>query len=235
MKMYLCVFAFFSLASLNANLNDRPHITLTANASILKPADELQLKIGVVSLAETAEAALSDNTLKMKQILENLNHIGFDTDEYETHQFSIRPNYTPYPTHPPQNWKAEIIGYEVTNSILLHTQKLELIGQVIDVTTKSGANSISDIKFGLKNPQQYKSEVLSLAGQNAIKEAEIIAKATGVQLIRILSIQLNQMRVHSPQLQLACFAKSSGADNAAPIEAGDLSLEASITLIYEIQ
>ena len=43
------------------------------------------------------------------------------------------------------------------------------------------------------------------------------------------------MRVHSPQLQLACFAKSSGADNAAPIEAGDLSLEASITLIYEIQ
>jgi len=235
MKYRLCLFAFLSLSSLCAHLNDLAHITLTATASIQKPADELQLKIGVLSLAETAEAALADNTFKMKEIITSLKKLGFDHEDYETHQFSIRPTYSPYPTNPPADWKAEIIGYEVTNSILLHTQKLDLIGQVIDLATQSGANTISDIKFGLKNPYQYKSEVLSVAGQNAIKEAEIIAQATGVQLVKVLSIQLNQMRVNSPQQQVACFTKSFGASHAAPIEAGDLSLEASITLVYEIQ
>jgi uncharacterized protein YggE len=43
------------------------------------------------------------------------------------------------------------------------------------------------------------------------------------------------MRVNSPQQQVACFTKSFGASHAAPIEAGDLSLEASITLVYEIK
>lgn len=212
---------------------DIPTLTLSASATIMKPSDELQLKIGVVTLGATAEQALAENSFKMQGVVANLETISLTKGDYETSHFSINPTYTPYPKNPPENWKPSINGYEVTNTILIHTPKLDMAGKIIDMANRAGANSITDIKFGLRNSREYWTEALAAAGSNAVKDAKAIAGATGVQLGRVLSITLNHTQVSSPHLNIASLAKA--IDATPPIEPGEVSITANVTLIYEIE
>jgi len=226
----ILITALLPFVSLSAKEKDVPKLTLNASASIWKPSDELQMKIGVITLNDTAEKALAENSEKMRTVIANLEAAGLDKDDYETNQFSITPTYTPCPPNPPVNWKPTINGYEVTNSILIHSGKLSIAGKIIDFANQAGANSITDIRFGLHDPRDYWAEALSAAGANAVKDAQAIAAATGVQLVRVLSISLNNTQVRSPNINLNSFAKAS----STPIEPGEVSIEAHVTLVYEI-
>jgi len=235
--MKLIVFilsALFPICAVHAATHDVPQLTLSASATIWKPSNELQLKIGVVTLGVTAEEALNENSSKMQAVIHNLEAIGLDTDDYETSHFSINPTYTPYPKDPPPNWRQTINGYEVTNTILVRTPKLDMAGKIIDSANQAGANSITDICFSLRNARDYWSEALSAAGSNAVSDAQTIAKATGVRLARVLSITLNHTQISSPKLNLASMAREDSAGNAPPIEPGEVSITANVTLIYEI-
>jgi len=225
--------ALLPLFAINGSSQEVPKLTLSATATIMKPSDELQLKIGVVTLGLTAEEALNENSYKMQNVISNLESIHLTKGDYETSHFSINPTYTPYPKNPPENWKPSINGYEVTNTLLIHTPKLDLAGKMIDMANRAGANSITDVKFGLRNSRDYWTEALAAAGSNAVKDAKAIAGSTGVQLGRVLSITLNHTQVSAPHLNIASFAKC--ADISPPIEPGEVSITANVTLIYEIE
>ncbi|OGN64758.1 MAG: hypothetical protein A3E80_04665 [Chlamydiae bacterium RIFCSPHIGHO2_12_FULL_49_9] len=216
-----------------ATHRDIPQLTLSASAQIAKPADELQMKIGVVTMGKSAEEALEENSRKMDAVMRSLQFAGLASDDYETSHFSIQPQYTPCPHNPPPNWRASIVGYEVTNSILIHTAQLGLAGKLIDLANKAGANSIGDIRFGLKNSRDYWTEALMAAGANGVRDAQAIASATGVRLVRVLSISLNHTHVKSHQINYASMAR--GAEVTTPIEPGDVQIEASVNLVYEIE
>lgn len=220
----------FAIIPLIGFSHEVPKLTLNATATLSKPADELQLKIGVITLGETAQIALAENGEKMNRVFEELKRIGFENDDFETHQFSINPTYTPTPKDPPPYWRATINGYEVTNTILIHTPKLHLAGDLIDAANSAGANSITDIRFAIHDPRKYWTEALTAAGRNAINDAEALANATNTHLVRILSLSLNHTHIKSTQLNLSAFARAS----STPIEPGDVSLEASVSLVYEI-
>ena len=108
-----------------------------------------------------------------------------------------------------------------------------MAGKIIDTANQAGANNISDIRFGLHNSREYWTEALSAAGTNAVQDAQAIANATGVRLARVLSITLNNTQVHSPQINFMAMAKCSTP--STPIEPGDVSITANVTLIYEIE
>ncbi len=228
---WIAFFLLLPVLALQASNSEVPKLSLSSSATIWKPSDELQLKIGVVTLGETAEGALAENSFKMQKVIVHLESINLAKEDYETSHFSINPTYTPYPKNPPENWKPSINGYEVTNTILIHTSKLDLAGKIIDLANQAGANSITEIRFGLHDSRDYWTEALAAAGANGVRDAQTIAQATGVRLVRVLSISLNQPQVYSPHLSAAAFAK---AGNAPPIEPGEVSITANVSLVYEI-
>lgn len=219
--------------SLFASNEDVPKLTLSASAKIYKPADELQMKIGVITHAVNADEGLMENSSKMREIIAHLEVLGLVHDDYETNKFSINPTYTIRPKNPPPDWRQTINGYEIKNFISIHTDKLDLAGKIIDLANHAGANSITDIRFGLRFSRDYWGEAITAAGLNAIQDAEAIANATGVQLVRVLSISLNHTTVKSPQLNVASFAKCA-VEAAPPIEPGEVTIEAHVNLVYEI-
>lgn len=232
MKLVQLLFSLLPFLPAAAFEREVPKLTLSASASLSKPSDELQLKIGVVTLGETAEAALFENSSKMQAVMAHLMAIGLVQDDYETSHFSINPTYTPYPQNPPPGWKPSINGYEVTNTILIHTQKLGLAGPIIDGANRAGANTIAEMRFALHNPGDYRTEALAAAGANAVKDAQAIAKATGVRLAHVLSISLNHTQVNAPQLSIA---RLDGHGSVPPIEPGEVWLTAQVTVVYEIE
>ena len=63
MKRFLVIFfVYLTTISLSAFDQNVPTLTLNASGTIWKSADELQMKIGVITLASTAEEALAENS-----------------------------------------------------------------------------------------------------------------------------------------------------------------------------
>lgn len=212
---------------------DVPTLKLSAQANLKKPSDELQLKIGVINLGKTAEIALAENSVRMQAIISSLEAVGLTKKDYETSRFSIQPTYTPYPKDPPPNWKPSINGYEVSNSILIHTEMLDMAGKLIDVANKAGANSISDIKFSLRNPRIYWHEALGEATAHAMSDANAMAAVAQIKLLRVLSITLDETHVTSPHVNASYLSKSM-SESAPPIEPGEVTITATVTIVYEI-
>lgn len=239
-KIFGVLYIFLALTicsyTYSANESEKPYpkITLSSQATIFKPADELQLSIGVVEVGEKAEAVLQANSAKMEAVIANLESIGLTKKEYQTGRFSITPTYTPYPKNPPPNWKPSINGYEVNNTLTIKTDKIPLAGKLIDAANKAGANSIENIHFALHDPRAYWNEAMAAATTNAINDVKVIAQAAGVKLGRIISITLDNANAISPRINNIYFAKSSGAETAPPIEAGDVSITANVSIIYEL-
>lgn len=209
-----------------------PKLVVSGAAVLHKPADEVSLTIGVLTQAETAAQALGDNNEKMHDVLTNILALGLQKGEYHTEQFSIRPIHSQPPRNPPQDWKAEIVAFEVSNSLTIKTRKMELAALIIDAAGKSGATQVYNISFGLHEPQQYRSEAISVATSNAMRDAQVLAGIADIQLVRVLDVSLDQPQIYAhPGPNLHYMAK---AEFAPVIEAPDVDLRANVSITFEI-
>ena len=230
------LFSILFLFACNTNCWARdpffPKLVVSGSAVLHKPADQFGLNISVISQAETADQALSDNNDRMHQVIDNLQVAGLEKGEYHTGQFSIQPVYSTAPRNIPPDWRATIIGYEVTNSINVQTQKLELAPVIIDAAGQAGANQISNINFNIKDTGLYRSEAITQATANAYKDAEAIAKAANIQIVRVLDIKLDQPQIYARAGQNMHYLAK--ADSMAFIEAPDVDISSNVSITFEI-
>ena len=70
-------------------LLDLPKLTVRGEAELHKPADQLRLRVGVVTEDAEATAALSRNSQRMQDVVSALEKTGLTNEEYETGRFSI--------------------------------------------------------------------------------------------------------------------------------------------------
>jgi uncharacterized protein YggE len=214
-----------------------PNLTVRGSAELIKPADQLRITIGVVSEDPDAREALSDNSKRMQKVVGAIGGAGLDEDEYKTGRFQIRPIYSKPPRRPPPQWRAQIIGYEVTNTVMVRTKQLALAGELIEAANKAGANSIDSIGFDLVDKRKYRAEAISKATAHALADARKLAESARVKLVRTLSINLDDTGARPPvprRFAAPAMAAAAEAGVPPPITPGDVTVTASVTVVYEI-
>src|SRR5947209_857339 len=140
LSAYLCVLLIATFAECQAGKPSPAKLTVNGSIHLEKPADQLTLTLSILTQAETAEKALSSNNMTMNDLITAIQAEGLVKGEYRTGQFSIQPVYTPYPKNPPPDFKQTIIAYDVTNSLTIKTQRLELAPLIVDAAAKAGVN-----------------------------------------------------------------------------------------------
>lgn len=217
-------------------LEDTPKLTVRGDVELRRPADELQIRIGVVTESREAAEALDENSARMMEVVDALKLLGLSQDEYETGRFRVRPNYSRRPRQAGPEWKPQIIGYEVTNDVLVRTGQLDLAGELIEQANKAGANTIEVIGFTLSDPRQYRAEAIAGAARNAAADARALADAAGLTLVRVLAVNLDSSPtpVRDMGAQRMMAMASDGGAATPPITAGDVTIRASVTMVYEI-
>ena len=216
-------------------LDDVPRLTVRGEAVLHKPADQLRVRVGVVTQAAEATAAVKENSRRMADVIAAIKKAGVDKSEYETSRFSIRPLYSRRPRQANAEWVRQIIGYEVNNTLAIRTKKLALAGKLIEVANDAGVNSVDDIRFDLADPRTHRAEAIAAATANARSDAAVLSRAAEVRLVRIISIQLGDSGYRTP---MPTRARAEGMAAAVatppPIQPGDVTVQASVTIIYEI-
>jgi uncharacterized protein YggE len=230
------------LASAPATAGDAqepvPRLSVHGEAVLEVPADQLRLNVAVVTDGATAQAALDRNSETMKRVVRALTAAGLTVDEYETGRFNIQPQWSPRPRKAvAEDWRPHIVGYTVTNQLRVKTTKIDRAGRLIAVASEAGANAVDSIVFDLANPRVHRDAAIAAAAANAIADAQALAVASSVRLVRVLSLSLDEAR--AVPFPVRPLAMAEGMDlkmgaAAPPITAGDVTVRASVQLVYEI-
>ena len=216
-------------------LEDTPKLTVRGEAELEKPADQMRLKVGVITENRDADEALQENNDRMRAVIVALQRVGLSEDEYQTGRFQIRPQYSRRPRQPAPDWKPQIIGYEVTNSVTVKTTKLDLAGEVIGAANEAGANTVDVVGFDLADKRKYRAEALREATKNAREDAAIVADAAGLTLVRIVAVSVDYTPVRPVNMDFGAPARAMAEGGGAPpITPGDVTVTANVTIVYEI-
>lgn len=238
LKLVLLALPFVILSNPAIGKDDEkeiPKLAVRGEAELEKPADQLRLIIGVISEGPLATEVLEANARRMRDVIKAVEKAGLTKEEYQTGRFSVRPKYTRRPRTADPEWKPQIIGYEVSNSINIKTKKLDLAAKLIDASNQAGANSIDSIAFDLADRRMYRAEAIAEATRHAIADANILAESASLELVRIMSITLDSARPQPPApMSKRMMMAGALAEATTPIEPGNVTIRASVKIVYEI-
>jgi uncharacterized protein YggE len=107
--------------------------------------------------------------------------------------------------------------------------QMDKIGDLIDAAAASNAGQISNLQFRSTHEAAHRLEAAVLAVEQARADAEKLARAAVVVLGPVLRI-----RYASQNAPGVFFEKATMAMSRTPIEVGDLTIEAEVSMVFQI-
>ncbi len=224
----LVMFSVLTVSLVSAQQPAAPHfVRASGEATISAKPDRASIDIGVVSHASTAQAASEQNAEQSSQVVKIIRQALGTGGDVKTSNYTLAPQYEYAPNHP-----ARLTGYDATNTVLVTVDDLPLLGKIIDAATKSGANNVAGISFTLKDDTTVRAAALREATVRARANAEVIAKALGVQIVGVLQAEPSESPTIRP-LAVSMKALAMREGPATPIESGTLDVRAMVTVTLE--
>lgn len=205
-------------------------ITVTGEGVTNAAPDMATIMLGVTSQAETAGAALGDNSARVAAILAELAKSGIAPRDLQTSGLALNPQFQYDSTG--ANATPEILGYIVTNNVTVRVRDLPNLGGLLDQVVRGGANTFNGLTFGLADPTPALDDARKAAVADARRKAELYAAAAGSTLGAILTLSENSGYAQ-PQPMFRMSADSAGA--SVPVASGELGITATVTIEYELK
>jgi uncharacterized protein len=223
----LAMFNGKALAQDGPDRNPRPSIRATGEAIVTAKPDQAQIDLGVVTQAQNAQDAASQNAQRLEAVISALRKaLGQGTD-IKSVGYSLSPNYR----YPERGGQPTITGYTASNIIQVKTTDLAQVGKVIDTAIQAGANNIQALRFMLKDEQAARTQALREAALKARAKADALASALGLKIQRVLFVEESAQSAPIPIYARAAMEASVAQ---TPVEPGTIDVRATVTLTVEV-
>ena len=203
-----------------------PFIEVSGSATVQVPPDRAQVSFAVETRAEVAADASTSNAAAMSRILAALRGAGLPGLEVETYGYTLQPQYATDPAR-----VRSIAGYAAYNNVRATISAVDQVGRLIDVAIGAGANQVASIAFVASNTDPARTAALAEAVRNARAQAEVIARELGFELGAPLEIRGGADRPMPIMYEAAAMRMQV---DATPIEAGDQSVAANVTVRFAL-
>ncbi len=228
-------------------------LTVSAEGKSFREPDVAVFSAGVTTQGKTAAAALAENSRAMTQVIAALKRAGIAERDIQTSNLSISPVYTdpnreamiaaqtrgqPYVPLPPEQQVPKIVGYNASNNVSVRQRDIGNFGKVIDTLAAAGANQINGPMFQMDDQAPALDEARLEAIKTARARAELYAGATGLRIVRILSISEGG-GYYNPTPIFVTASRIAGPaapppPPPAPVQPGELQMTANVTVLYEL-
>ena len=201
-------------------------ITVTGSAVVTLEADYARISVGVSTKAKTVEEASQENTACIHAVIAALKEAGVAEEDIATSNYYVNAEYDYSLGGQRQS------GYNVTNQLTVIIRDMEHIGATLDKATAAGANNIYNIEFLSTQADKAQDEATAHAVQDAMRKAQLLADAAGLELGGILSLTESTGGVYVTARNYA-FKDAVAASNS--ILPDDTSVSASVTIVFELK
>jgi uncharacterized protein YggE len=213
---------------------EEAQLVVVGHGKVLADPDQAAVELGVTKRAHTARTAQEQVNQTVQLIISALSDLKIEEKDIRTSRVQLHPVYNSGSRQNPAT--REIVAYEATYSLSIQVSDLNQVGTVIDLALEAGANQLRGVRYELREESQFRQQALEKAIQDASAKAEVLAKAAGVQIVRIIEI-LEGVSAARPIEQrnvrmMAMAAESMQADTA--VLPGQLTVGAGVTLRFEV-
>jgi len=221
---------FVSSASAQSGENNFANRTIEVdgNGETRTSPDTADLDLAIDTHAKTAEEAASLNAALATKVIDALKAKLGDKGKVTTGGYSLDPEYDQRP-----NAKPTIIGYNAQNTVTVNTGALDLAGTLIDAAIAAGANRVNSLNFSVKDDTKARTEAIAIATRDARAQAEALASALNVKLGKILKATTASQERPTPIRMGRAYAMSASV--ATPVEPGEVTVPATVSLTFEIE
>jgi uncharacterized protein YggE len=197
-------------------------IEVSGKASIMTVPDVVTIMFSVETESSKANEAVMENAERTNKVMGALAKISDKYTEIKTAGYALFPVY--------EKEKIDRTGlYRVRNTVIVESKDLAKVGAFIDQAAEAGVGRISDLAFAMDKSEEITKRAAAKALGNAIKDAEMLAKAAGLSIKRILKITYDQ-RDHYPLRQMSVAAEPA----ATRITVGEIEVQALVQVVFEL-
>ncbi|OGO25363.1 MAG: hypothetical protein A2Y54_08455 [Chloroflexi bacterium RBG_16_51_16] len=192
--------------------------------------DIAYIYIGIHTEGASASDAVKSNNTQTEVLIKALTDSGVDAKDIRTTNFGIWPS-----TQYGPDGQALGTVYMVDNTVYVTVRELDGLGDLLDSAIEAGANSINSIQFDLADKTEALKEARADAVKNASEQAAELADAAGVKLGEIVNVTYFDSQPYPYSVGKGGGGGGAGIEAAVPIQPGQLSIAANVSLTYEIK
>lgn len=205
-------------------LLDGTILDVNATGRTSRVPDIATIRAGVVTQGTTAAQAMADNAQRMANVLAALKAQGIEPRDIQTANVSLQPQYRDQ-----NDQVAVIVGYRASNSVSVRFRDVSKAGAILDTLVKLGANQINGPSLSLDKPDAALDEARVDAVRRARAKAELYAKASGLTVVRMLTIGESGESAGAPPVMY--YARSAAVADTQ-IASGETDVTATVTVRF---
>lgn len=215
------------VAQTTATSADLATIEVSGQGLVQAEPDMAVVRLGVQTQADTAEAALEANNEQMTAVISATLEAGIEESDIITEGFSLQPVYDTGNN----GQSREVTGYQVNNRVRVTVTDLDRLGGLLDTAVAAGSNTVQGIDFQISNQAELEAQAREAAMMDAQAKAEQLTAQAGAELGPVHSI----VELGSSSPGPVIFAEQAAADSSVPIQAGTLTIQASVQVVWQVR
>ncbi len=228
--VFLWLAAGTTLAGNMAGAPDAParHLRVAALGEVEAVPDVARLTLRVVHTAPEVSAAKAEVDRISNRILKAADGQKLKKADIRASHIRVAPEYEW------QDGKRLLRGHRVERSIDLRLTEVERYAALVQALVDAGVTHIDQVHFELSQEEKLQLQALDRAIAKAQRKASAMARAAGVELGAVHSVQeLGEVAAPVPMMQRSvALAAESGA---APMPLGTQTLSAQVVLVYVLK
>ena len=208
-----------------------PILAVTGEGSVQVEPERARLRVGVVTEARTAREASAENARRMERVVDALQSAGLPDRQIQTVQLTVEPVYD---YERPEGGPV-LRAFRARNVVEATTPELERLGEILDAVIAVGGNTVENVAFELADPGAAQADAIARAVADAGRKAEALAQAAGLRLGPIQEISTAPAGGPPIPLMTSRLALEAAADAAPPVSPGELTVSASVQVVYRLE
>lgn len=232
----LCAWSAVAVAQ---NSSEPPLITVTGQAEVRVPPDEVVFTLGVESVDKDILVAKKRTDDSVREVLAIARKNNVKPEDVQTSFISVQPKYNTDDLEYDQRRtvKREFVGYQVSKTIAVILRDISRFDSLLSDVLRAGVTRLSNLQFRDSKIRDHRDQARSMAIKAAQQKARLLAGEIGQSIGPAHSIIENTFvpntTANVSQNSLDLFV-GSGSESESAIAPGSISVTAQVTVRFKL-
>ena len=207
-------------------------IWVTGVGKVTVVPDIAMLSLGIETQEVTVAEAQQQAAEAMDAVMNVLDSYGVDEKDIQTQHFSIQP----VRRWDPDNEQEILLGYRVTNTVVVKIRNIDDAGEIIDAAVAVGGDytRVNSVSFTVDEPEAYYEEAREEAMADAKAKAQQLTDLGGVKLGKPTYINEYSVYIPTPIIYRDIVVSEGAPVPETPISPGEMEIQLTVQVVYSI-
>lgn len=219
---------------------DRPLITVSGQAEVRIPPDEIVFTLSVESIDKDMLVAKGKTDASVREILAIARRNSVKDEDVQTSYISVEPKYNvddlDYEAR--RGVKREFVGYQVSKTVAVRLREIPRFDALLSDVLKAGVTRVRNVEFRDSQVRRHRDQARAMAIKAAQEKAKLLAGQIGQSIGPAYSIT-ESSGDYTPRAMTQNVSSVAGMlsdrDSESAIAPGQISITAQVTVSFRLQ